>query len=331
MSERSTKDTSDDALEDDLALASDGSVTVGGTVEKDESEKDSSETGAEHDEQEGTAKVDSELEDAETDEEREAIRERRRKERKSRSVRARERVEHLEATLRSLQAQNQTLAQQVAGIQDANAGSQIAQMDTLITQADQAAEHFKKIIAAASTANDGTAVADATEYMIAARQRAEKLRSFKDNATRAMTAPKPLNPVMVSKSSAFLGRNKWYTGPESHDPDSKVLTLLDNGLTNEGWDSTTDAYWQELERRAAKYLPHRVKVQEDSPTPGARRPPVTGSSTQSTPNNPGAGKGYTLSPARVQAIKDAGMWDNVAERNKMVKEYRDYDRNNTRS
>jgi 2-polyprenyl-6-methoxyphenol hydroxylase-like FAD-dependent oxidoreductase len=47
--------------------------------------------------------------------------------------------------------------------------------------------------------------------------------------------------------------------------------------------------------------------------------------------SPGAGRVYTLSPDRVKAIKDAGMWDDVAERNKMIKTYREYDRTNGRS
>jgi len=328
-----TKSADDQDLPDDLVLGADGSAAIGGTPDQAETHTDLEDpvvASLSDEEDETTAKVDEELDAAETDAEREAIRERRRRERKSRSARARERVEHLEATLRALEARNQALSQQVAGIQDANAGAQIAQIDTYITQADQAAEHFKSVIAAATTAGNGTEVANATEYMIAARQRAEKLRLFKDNATRAINAPKPLDPVMVSKSTAFLGRNKWYGGPQSNDPDSKVLTLLDNGLSGEGWDPTTDAYWQELERRAAKYLPHRAKPNGAS-APAPQRSAVTGSSTASTPATPNGGRSYTLSPERVQAIKSAGMWDNVAERNKMIKEYRDYDRNNARS
>lgn len=331
-----TKTPDDQDLPDDLVLGADGSATIGGTPDQAETHTDLEDpvvASLSDEEDETTAKVDEELDAAETDAEREAIRERRRKERKSRSARARERVEHLEATLRALEARNQALSQQVAGIQDANTGTQLAQMDTYIAQADQAAEHFKSVIAAATVAGNGSEVANATEYMIAARARADKLRALKDNATRALAAPKPLDPVMVNKSATFLGKHKWYGGPQSADPDSKVLTLLDNGLTSEGWDPTTDTYWQELERRAAKYLPHRIKPGA-TPTPngnGQRRAPVTGSSAASTAVSPGAGRVYTLSPDRVKAIKDAGMWDDVAERNKMIKTYREYDRTNGRS
>ena len=271
---------------------------------------------------EKTAKVDSELDEAETDEAREEIRARRRQERKSRGQRNRERVEALERNLQAITEQNRVLQQQVSSIQDSNAGSQLAQVDTAITQANQAAEHFKSIIADAATKGDGKTLAEATEYMIAARTRAQQLGEFKANATRAMNAPKPLDTRLVSKSQQFLGKNTWYGGPTSSDPDSKVLTALDNSLTAEGWDPTTDDYWAELEKRKEKYLPHRAS--KSTVRSVAQRSPVSGGSTQSV----SGGEAFTLSKERVQAIKAAGMWDDQAMRAKMIKSYRDYDKSN---
>jgi hypothetical protein len=37
-----------------------------------------------------------------------------------------------------------------------------------------------------------------------------------------------------------------------------------------------------------------------------------------------------LSPQRVQAIKDAGMWDNKEQRMKMIKRFMDFDRDQAR-
>lgn len=278
-----------------------------------------------HDEDEKTAKVDSELDEAETDEAREEIRARRRQERKSRGQRNRERVETLERTLQSITDQNRVLQQQVSSIQDANAGSQLAQVDTAIAQATQAAEHFKSVIADAATRADGKTLAEATEYMIAARTRAQQLTEFKANASRAMNAPKPLDTRLVSKSQQFLGKNTWYGGPTGSDPDSKVLTALDNSLTAEGWDPTTDAYWTELESRTAKYLPHRAA--KGAGTGNRPRNPVAGGSTPSA----SGGTAFTLSPERVQAIKSAGLWEDTAARAKMIKSYRDYDKQNGRN
>ena len=276
----------------------------------------------EHDEEEKTAKVDSELDEAETDEAREEIRARRRNERKSRGQRNRERVESLERNLQAITDQNRALQQQVSAIQDVNAGSQIAQVDDAIKQANKAAEHFKGIIADAATRQDGKTLAEATEYMIAARTRAQQLTEFKATATRAINAPKPLDTRLINKSQQFLGKNAWYGGPTSADPDSKVLTALDNSLTAEGWDATTDDYWKELEKRKEKYLPHRA-AKKITPNNGRQSSPVSGGSTQPS----GGGAAFTLSADRVQAIKDAGMWDDTGARAKMIKSYRDYDKN----
>lgn len=296
-------------------------------LEDDELKAQTEEHDEEHDpieDDEKTAKVDEELDGAETEEDREAIRVRRRAERKSRAQRNRERVEALERNLQAITEQNRALQQQVSSIQDSAAGSQLAQVDAAIAQANQAAEHFKGLIASAASKNDGKTLAEATEYMIAARTRAQQLKEFKENATRAMNAPKPLDTRLVSKSQAFLAKNQWYGGPTSSDPDSKVLTAIDNSLTAEGWDATTDEYWAELENRAKKYLPHRMS----SPPPQKRpQSPVAGSG--SVPSSPSGG-GFTLSPDRVAAIKAAGMWDDPAARAKMIKSYREYDKQNAR-
>ena len=279
------------------------------------------EGGEDHQEEEATAKVDSELDEAADDTERDEIRARRKAERKSRAQKHRDKIEAMERNLAALTAQNHELQQKMGSIQDSNVGSQLAQVDAAINQANQAAEHFKNIIAQAGARNDGRAMAEATEYMIASRERAKELTAFKQNATRAINAPKPLNPALISKSQQFLGKNTWYGGPTSNDPDSKVLTALDNSLTAEGWDATSDAYWTELENRAKKYLPHRTAA---APVRTPRNPVAGGNTSGATGERTGT---FQLSPDRVAAIKSAGMWDDIATRNKMIKSYRDFDKN----
>ncbi len=274
--------------------------------------------------EESTAKVDSELDEAETDEEREEIRKRRKDERKNRGARHRERVDSLERNLKALTEQNRALQQQVGSIQNANTGSQLAQIDQAIQQATNAAEHFKGVIAQAVTQQDGKTAAEATEYMLASRRRAEELTTFKQNATRTMNAPKPIDPALVNKSQSFLGKNKWYGGPQSNDPDSRVLTAIDNSLAAEGWDPTSDDYWSELETRAKKYLPHRIG---GSPAPQSRQRNPTGGSS----NSSGSGEGTTtwnLSAERKAALQDAGLWDDPEKRKRAIKSYHSYDQQN---
>ena len=271
---------------------------------------------------EDTAKVDSELDEAETEEEREAIRVRRRAERKSRSQRNRERVEALERNLQAVIERNATLEAQVGSIQSSSASAQLAQVDAAIQQSNKAAETFKRIIGEAVAKGDGATVAEATEHMIAARARAKELSDFKVNAARSMNAPRPLDQRMVSKSQEFMTANQWYSGPQSADPDSKVLTAVDNSLAAEGWDPTSDSYWNELKVRAAKYLPHRFGDKSAAPRQAPKQAVPGGDAVASNSRQ----SSFTLSPERVKAIKSAGMWDDPASRNKMIKQYRDYDK-----
>ena len=54
---------------------------------------------------------------------------------------------------------------------------------------------------------------------------------------------------------------------------------------------------------------------------------VTGSDRDTRGGSTG-GNQFVLSPDRVRAIKEAGRWDNITERNKMIRKYAEYDRMN---
>jgi hypothetical protein len=91
-------------------------------------------------------------------------------------------------------------------------------------------------------------------------------------------------------------------------------------------DPSSDAYWDELDNRLSKYLPHRFAEEEDSgysqPKGGRRGPPVGGGREMSAP---GSKKVY-VSAERVQAMKDAGYWDDPVLRQRMLKRYAEVDR-----
>lgn len=111
--------------------------------------------------------------------------------------------------------------------------------------------------------------------------------------------------------------------------DSRVAVKIDEALTEEGWDPTTPDYWDELDNRLTKYLPHRYNSQnDDRNTSSTRRPRmvVTGSGRES--GTSAGGSEFRLSPERVRAIKEAGRWDNMEERKKMIRKYMEYDRQN---
>jgi hypothetical protein len=283
---------------------------------------------------EATARRDSELDSARNDEEREAIRARRRDERKNKQKRQREKIETMARENEMLKQQLAGLAQKVGSIENATLGQSMAALDQEIAKADQAAKHYRSVAAAAIQKQDGAGWQDAQEKAEFASTRLQQLRGLKDNVaqsqTRQQTQPQPLNPEMVRKATAFKEKNPWYGGPQSSEMDSQVLTQLDSALMREGWDPTSDAYWEELEARKNKYLPHRGQATTNASrdaNAGDKRPrqPVAGSSSS---NAQGTSSTYTVNAERVRAMKEAGLWNDPKKRAAAIERYRKYDQDN---
>jgi hypothetical protein len=106
-----------------------------------------------------------------------------------------------------------------------------------------------------------------------------------------------------------MSKNDWYD-PQGTDEDSEIMLTIDKRLAKEGWNPTTPEYWEELSKRAQKRLPHRY------PQRVKPRNVVSGSSRESAPA--GSGGNMTLSKEHVQALKDAGMWEDPAKRAKAL-------------
>jgi hypothetical protein len=100
------------------------------------------------------------------------------------------------------------------------------------------------------------------------------------------------------------------------------MTALDNKIAEEGFRPETEEYWEELRKRAARALPHRFK----SSAPGARKGPPVTSSREHVPTS--TRKQVFISPERKAAMIAAGDWDDPVRRNRMLKYYEQYDRQN---
>lgn len=277
------------------------------------------------DEGDATLKNDSELNDAIDDEAREAIRARRRQERHDKKQAQREREESLRRELASRDAVINEMRERLDIIDRKSQGSEVAQVDDAIKKSAEAYHYYKGQIAAAVAAQNGQAVADAQEQMIIAQRKYEDFTAMKKALQQRSQAPQPLDPRLAANAKSFLERNSWYS-PEADDQDSDIARTVDRRLAKEGWDPRTPQYWEELEKRLRGVLPHRYKrvynTGDGARTNGSSRPStVSGSGRESAPS--GSGGGFTLSADQVQAIKDAGMWNDPAARERMVKRYKD--------
>lgn len=266
---------------------------------------------------------DEELAGASDDTEREEIRARRRDERRHRKEAQRER----EDTLRRELAARDTIINEMRGRLDAverrNTGSEQAQLETAKKNVVGEYAYYKDQIRIATEAGNGTAVADATEKLIQSQRKFDQLTSYEQAYKQKTSAPQPLDPRMVNNAQDWMGRNKWYD-PAGKDADSRITLTVDQQMAEEGWDPTTKEYWQELETRVKKYLPHRANRGTVSTT--KPRSVVTGSGREGvSASNAGS---YKLSAERVSALKDAGIWDDPKQRAEAVKRFREFDQQN---
>jgi hypothetical protein len=102
-----------------------------------------------------------------------------------------------------------------------------------------------------------------------------------------------------------------------------VALTIDQALAEEGWDPKSPDYWDELDNRLQRYLPHRY-TDNAGEKPAQRRPRnvVTGSGRENVTSSGSGGRNqFTLSPEQVRAMKDAGMWDDPEKRAKMIRRY----------
>lgn len=246
-----------------------------------------------------------------------------------------------DALIRNLQEQLQQTNARVAAQESRSSVQEQAMVGKALQDAKSnlitaRAQHSQSL-----TTADPNAVTTAMDNYHAAMRQVEDLEQLSQNMARQPQQTGVVNNVSVAKNTnAWMGRNSWFD-PQLKDRDSKLAKVIDDEVAADGFDPTTSAYWQELDRRLAETLPHRSKrgrmeeVDEDdedgdAPTQTQQkrqsRQTVGGSGNSSSGGGPR--KTVTLSRERIQAIKDAGYWDNVPERNKMIKSYIQYDRVN---
>jgi len=312
-----------------ISNAPDGGVIVGG--EPPEEAQDEDKEGKDEDERVSQSADNHDEEEqghaAETAEEAEARRERNRQRRKDNKDRRKEYVESLKRELASRDALLNEVNQRLAVVERRSSGSEMAQLDNAEKEAVKYYNQFKEIHAQAVEQANGAVAADATEKMLMARQRVEQINNIKRAYQQKQSQPAPLDPRLVTHAQDWLSKNSWYD-PQGNDNDSSIVLALDNRLAKEGWNPTTPEYWQELDARVKKHLPHRIvssynNSQGNRQSQSQMRSPVAGSGRESV----GAkSTGYKLSPERVQAMKDSGVWDDPSERAKMIKYYQTYDR-----
>lgn len=278
--------------------------------------------------------VDSDADDAggdeETDEDREKIREARREERKLKKELAKQREVSAKHKITALERRNEELARRLAAVESAATSFQFAQVDKAIEDEATRVEYAKMKLLQASQAGNAEEQVEYLEQLQEAKTRLAQIQAYKKQQLDAARRPKqnvpnPVSNAVQELAGGWLKKNKWYD-PQARDTDSRIAKVVDQEMADEGWDPSDPEYWDELDNRLSSRLPHRYAAKIGGSVSKAR-PNPTASSRQGNPSATPANT-IRLSPERVKAIKEAGAWDDPSARNRMIKAYMAYDKQN---
>jgi hypothetical protein len=262
------------------------------------------------------------------EDEREKIREARREERKLKKELAKQREASSKHKISALEKRNEDLARRIAAMENVATSYQFAQIDKSIEDEATRVEYAKMKMLQAAQENDPAAQMEYLEQLTDAKQRLQQVQHYKKQQLEVAKTPKQNVPNEMAaevqrNATQWLKKNSWYD-PNARDTDSRIAKVIDQELAADGWDPSDSEYWEELDNRLSARLPHRY-TSKGGNTKRSAGPTASSRVANTTSAKPGT---ITLSRERVQAIKDAGSWDDVEKRNKMIRAYATYDRAN---
>lgn len=253
----------------------------------------------------------------------------RREKRKAKRELAKKSSVEKDMKLQLLERKNQELMERLSVVERKTHSADLARIDKAIEDQELRLQYAKMKIAEAASAADGHAMTEAQEMMYEARRQIESLASLKKTAVEPrQTQGNVPDPRLQRLAANWMERNDWYD-PSGRDTDSKIAKQIDETLVSEGWDPTTPDYWNELDNRLHKYLPHKYNDNTDVRSSTKRPRSVVTSSGRESVNGSTNRNTFVLKPEQVRAMKDAGFWDDPEKRSKMIKRYAQEARNNS--
>ncbi len=266
-----------------------------------------------------------------TDDDREAIRAARREERKLKKQIHREKARESSHLINALQKKNAELAERLAKVEQKTSGAELARVDKAIEDAGVQVEYAKMKLTEAVQTQDGEGVARAQELWYESKRKLESLQNLKNQASKQMSQPQQNiqvpDPVVQRYAADWMERNPWYD-PHGRNEESEIAQVIDKKLTAEGFDPTSEDYWDELDDRLKKYLPQQYNSSYNASSVKHQRPRsvMTSSGRETTATT--KSNEFRLSPDRVAAMKEAGMWADPELRKKAISKYAEWDRLN---
>lgn len=270
----------------------------------------------------------------EEDEEDEEKQKRRKEERQTRRQRQKAARDRDRREMDFLRRRNEDLERRFSEVEQRVGHSEVSQVDARIADIDTKIKLADDVLAEAVEKGRGQEYKEALEIRDKLVETRSQLKTYKAMQSRRAETPARPDPRMISHAQDWMRENSWWD-PKGGDNDSRTVSRLDAALLNEGYDPTTQDYWDELSDRVREALPHRFESDDDDDD-------EEGKGKKPAKKNGKGGKGpkFTtggrerplkknevyISPERKAAMIEAGVWDDPELRQKYLRSYANYDR-----
>lgn len=266
------------------------------------------------------------------DPEREKLRQERRLRKKIMRDMKREGQAQKDRELQELRRVAAEQAERLRQLEQATSGNMEQALRERLQRAVQTYEAADQDLGLAVEAGDGKRMREALKIRDEAKEAAQafdlQLRRLKAPPQQRQVGPDPQEARLYQD---WLAKNDWYD-PNQGNEESRLAMAINQTLLQEGYRPNTPAFWNELSSRSEKFIKPKRSHQRDDDDPPAPRaaarggPPVGGSGREAAPT----GKlRVMVTPERRRAMEEAGVWDDPAAREKMLRRYAEYDRNQT--
>lgn len=319
-------------MSDNVLTESDGEeefdIIEGTPPEEDASAPEPQEEEEQQEDEDGEEE-DARLGDSEDDSEDEITSRGRKRRMKRREIQKRAK-EHAQRELEMLRHQNAELARRVAAIEGHTLQSNEQGIDQRLAQTMAEIRQAEQIMARATEAGNGEDVVAAMRIRDEAMSRAQQLQYSKQQMAQVreqVNRPQG-DPRVQSYAQEWMQANPWYN-PQGTDEDSAIVNAIDTAMTQQGYDPTSRAYWEELTRRVAARVSDDDGGAEERQSAPRRKAPPQGTTREHAPTS--TRKEIYVTPERKAAMIEAGIWDDPVARNRMLKAYQAYDKNGSAS
>lgn len=275
---------------------------------------------------------------SEDNEDREELRRKRREEKQQRAERRKQAIERDKRELDFLRQRNEALEKRMMAVEKTAVQNTISNIDARLNEKIAEVRAAERIMAQAVEAGNGEDVAKALRIRDEAMKQAQQLQAIKHRQTQvaqeihtqsqAPQGQQGPDPEVANYAKEWISKNSWYD-PNARNEESKIVLAIDQTLVEEGYNPKSEEYWQELDKRVAKRLPHLKGGgdNDDGYSRGGRKGPPVGSTRDQTP--PSSRQQVYISPERKQAMIDAGVWEDPILRQRYLKQYAKWDRENS--